>query len=647
MQHSRDTTLPSGNTRSQHRPLAAFSPTGTNGMYTYLFEDNEFTKDLHLCGLGARIDGDGEMEILWDVSALIAKYKPKAVRTKFIKMAKGADFEEITLPRNMDELKAHKYHKELMAAARKEIDSHLKARTWKLVPRSSIPRGRYTIKSTWASDVKANTMREFLKWKMRLCAQGFRQRPGFDYHHKYSNTVPLEVFRLFLAVCAHADLEVSEADYTTAYLNAYLSEEIWMEQPPGFEVNGPNGEPASEMVCLLLRAIYGLAQSGREWQHTHHTALLKLGWEQCPVEACLFRRWLPQAKCHAFMVTWVDNLFLGFPPKCSERSSCISDIQSVFELTDLGPVSYTLGIQVHQDLSKRVLSISQEQYIATLDAEYSSDFETFKIKIIGGRSSPATEALYDVRTSEPDSDECREWKPRCEAINGKLRFLADFTRVDICAALSWASRHTHRATEDLYVAFLRILFHCIHTKKWRLWYGPGQDTAIREHLVAASDLTIDPWRSCDMFITTDSSHGVRPLLCVYIFFGGTLIAWRICRAGSTTLSACQSEWFAMCLGATMATSLRPVLEFIPSFQIFYPILLFCDSSSAIQLSEKDISARSMKHVAIRLSFLQECVLEHKLILPIKIDGTRNLSDLGTKLLGPQPFHYLREPIIHS
>ena len=97
----------------------------------------------------------------------------------------------------------------------------------------------------------------------------------------------------------------------------------------------------------------------------------------------------------------------------------------------------------------------------------------------------------------------------------------------------------------------------------------------------------------------------------------------------------------------MVSSLRPVLEFMPSFQIFYPILLFCDSSSAIQLSEKDTSARSMKHVAIRLSYLQECVLEHKLILPVKIDGTRNLSDLGTKLLGPQPFHSLREPIIHS
>ena len=76
------------------------------------------------------------------------------------------------------------------------------------------------------------------------------------------------------------------------------------------------------------------------------------------------------------------------------------------------------------------------------------------------------------------------------------------------------------------------------------------------------------------------------------------------------------------------------------------VLSTLDLSSNSEACARGNSA-ARKHVAIRLSFLQECVLEHKLILPIKIDGTRNFSDLGTKLLGPQPFHSLREPIIHS
>ena len=66
------------------------------------------------------------------------------------------------------------------------------------------------------------------------------------------------------------------------------------------------------------------------------------------------------------MVTWVDNLFLGFPPSCPERATCITDIQAVFELSDLGPVSYTLGVQVEQSLATRTVSLGQEFYIATL-----------------------------------------------------------------------------------------------------------------------------------------------------------------------------------------------------------------------------------------------------------------------------------------
>ena len=113
-----------------------------------------------------------------------------------------------------------------------------------------------------------NVRREFLKWKMRVCGQGFSQQEGYDYYHSYSNTVPLSVFRLFLSYCAEAGLEITEADYATAYLNAKLTEDIWMEQIPGFPVEGPNGEPPEATVLKLNKALYGLVQSAREWQNT-------------------------------------------------------------------------------------------------------------------------------------------------------------------------------------------------------------------------------------------------------------------------------------------------------------------------------------------------------------------------------------------
>ena len=399
-------------------------------------------------------------------------------------------------------------------------------------------------------------------------------------------------------------------------------------------------------MLKLNRALYGLAQSGREWQATHHAELLKLKWQQCPVESCLFGRWLPAWKCYAYMVTWVDNLFMGFPPKCTERGACIKEIQAVFELNDLGPVSYTLGARIEQVLTTHTISLDQEHYIDTLHERYKQELLTHSVKV-DKRTVPAGVDIYELHTNEPESPACLQWIDKCQSLNGALRFLADFSRVDICASLSWAARHVHRASKEVYVALLGILAHVVHTKHWRLWYGPGRDRLIREMFVNGSDLALDPWKKLAVFMASDASHGVRPLLCAMLFVGGTLVDWRICRAASPALSACENEWYAMCMAATMMMAMAPIFDFIDGLDVVYPIMLFVDSSSAIQLSQMDLTTRNMKHAAIRLDYLQHIVGDLKRLLPVKVDGTSNLADLGTKVLAPNIFHRMRMPIIHG
>ena len=132
-----------------------------------------------------------------------------------------------------------------------------------------------------------------------------------------------------------------------------------------------------------------------------------------------------------------------------------------------------------------------------------------------------------------------------------------------------------------------------------------------------------------------------------LFVGGTLVDWRICRAASPALSISENEWYAMCMAATMMMGMAPIFDFIQGLDVVYPIMLFVDSSSAIQLSQMDLTTRNMKHVAIRLAYLQYIVGEIKRLLPVKVDGTSNLADLGTKVLLPHVFHRLRAPIIHA
>jgi len=260
---------------------------------------------------------------------------------------------------------------------------------------------------------------------------------------------------------------------------------------------------------------------------------------------------------------------------------------------------------------------------------------------------PSPDSIMDMNLSEIGSPECEVWLHKCQSLAGQLRFLCDFTRPDIGASLSYASRYVHRASEDVYKHLLYILAHCVATKNWKLWYGPGQDRVIREHVVEASDLKTDPWKPFDAFMLSDASHGVKPLLCVLFFCGGGLIDWGICRAGSTTLSICEGEWYAMCMAATKAVVFRPIFEFLSGCEIRFPLILFVDSKSAIQLSEKDLTSKAMKHVHVRLAYLQEAVNERMVIQPVKILGERNLADIGTKIFPPQTFHMLREPYLHA
>ena len=100
----------------------------------------------------------------------------------------------------------------------------------------------------------------------------------------------------------------------------------------------------------------------------------------------------------------------------------------------------------------------------------------------------------------------------------------------------------------------------------------------------------------------------------------------------------------MCMGATMIMGLRPVFAFIEGLDVKYPILHFADSSSAIQLSQMDLTTRNMKHVAIRLAYLQHIVGVMKVLLPFKVDGTYNLADLGTKILHLKSFTHYANPL---
>ncbi|CAI7795396.1 unnamed protein product, partial [Closterium sp. NIES-53] len=122
-------------------------------------------------------------------------------------------------------------------------------------------------------------------FKARYVARGFSQRQGVDYFQTFSPTPKMTTLRVLLHVAAQRDYELHSLDFSTAFLQGSLHEEIWLRRPPGFTGSFPPGTQWS-----LRRPVYGLRQAPREWHNTLRTTLAALGFAPSTADPSLFLR---------------------------------------------------------------------------------------------------------------------------------------------------------------------------------------------------------------------------------------------------------------------------------------------------------------------------------------------------------------------
>ncbi|CAI7845373.1 unnamed protein product [Closterium sp. NIES-53] len=103
-------------------------------------------------------------------------------------------------------------------------------------------------------------------FKARYVACGFSQRQGVDFFQTFSPTLKMTTLRVLLDVAAQRDYELHSLDFSRAFLQDSLHEEIWLRRPPGFTGSFPAGTQWS-----LRRPVYGLRQAPREWHDTLRT----------------------------------------------------------------------------------------------------------------------------------------------------------------------------------------------------------------------------------------------------------------------------------------------------------------------------------------------------------------------------------------
>lgn len=197
------------------------------------------------------------------------------------------------------------------------------------------PPDRKVVGGRWVHVIKTglNDIKEF---KARYVAKGYSQTPEIDYSETFSPTARMTSIRLMMQM----NLKVHQMDVKSAYLNAPIDKEIYVEQPQGYEVKCNDNET---LVWKLTKSLYGLKQSGGNWNETLNLHLSALGFKQSKNDPCIYCKESTFVDSSIYILTNVDDILI-FAKSESELDKIKIKLNEWFRMKDLDEVKYYLGI---------------------------------------------------------------------------------------------------------------------------------------------------------------------------------------------------------------------------------------------------------------------------------------------------------------
>ena len=174
---------------------------------------------------------------------------------------------------------------------------------------------------------KSNGGHEF---KACFVARGYSQIFGKDYRETFALTTNMASTRLLLQIAVYYDLLIHHMDVKSAYLNAPLDYEIYVEPLEGFKSKNGN------YVWKLKKSLYGLKQSSRTWNKTFHTYFTTQNFVQSPVNPFMYI----QNICNqiSIILLWVDYILIASKTE-AHLMQIKTRLNSRFKMTDLWQLS--------------------------------------------------------------------------------------------------------------------------------------------------------------------------------------------------------------------------------------------------------------------------------------------------------------------
>ncbi|WJX64416.1 hypothetical protein P8452_49197 [Trifolium repens] len=437
--------------------------------------------------------------------------------------------------------------------------------------------------------------------KARLVAQGYTQIEGLDFDETFAPVARLESIRLLLGVACILKFKLYQMDVKSAFLNGYLQEEVYVEQPKGFvDPKHP------KYVYKLKKALYGLKQAPRAWYERLTQFLEEQGYRKGGSDKTLFVK----EEKGKFIIAqiYVDDIVFGGMSNTMVQHF-VKQMQSEFEMSLVGELTYFLGLQIKQ--MEDTIFISQSKYARNIVKKFGMDNATHK-------RTPAPTHLKLTKDEKGVSVDQSLYR----SMIGSLLYLTA-SRPDITYVVGVCARYQADPKVSHLTQVKRILKYVNGTSDYGIMYSHCENSILYGYCDA-------DWAG--------SAEDRKNTSGGCFFLGTNLISWFSKKQNCVALSTAEAEYIAAGSSCSQLVWMKQMLK---EYNVEQDALtLYCDNMSAINISKNPVQHSKTKHIDIRHHFIRDLV-ENKIVTLEHVGTKEQVADIFTMALDAVQFEKLR------
>ena len=331
---------------------------------------------------------------------------------------------------NPDILRLHEAMKatekrEFKTAMEKEVNDQIANGNFTVIPRSEVPKGFRVFPGVWTLVRKRDIQtRDIKKFKARLAFDGSRMREGEDYDKTNAPVASWMSIRLLLTFVVAFGWHTQQVDYVSAYTQAPIDRDMYMEFPRGFTV--PGGVDRKTFVLKLHRNLYGQKQAGRVWyKYLRKRLITQAGFVPSKHDECLFFRG------QVLYALYIDESILEAPTRRELDEAITAIKEAKLQITLEGDLADFLGVKIERKSPNEIIFTQPhliDDILHDLGLQHAKE----------GKETPAASSRILTRNDYgADLDKSFHYR----SVIGKLNYLEKATRPDISFATHQCARY--------------------------------------------------------------------------------------------------------------------------------------------------------------------------------------------------------------